>query len=74
MVLSTRRFLIPLKLKNVLKGRQFETLENIQKTVTNMLKTKPDEDFQRCYQKWEQRLHRCIAAQGNYFEGDKIDV
>ena len=39
-----------------------------------MLKIIPVEDFQRCYQKWEQRLHRCVAAQGNYFEGDNIDV
>ena len=37
--------------------------------VTDMLKTIPAEDFQRCYQKWEQRLHRCVAAQG-----DNIDV
>jgi hypothetical protein len=39
-----------------------------------MLKTKPLEDFQRCYQKWEQRLYRCVAAEWNYFEGDNIDV
>ena len=36
------------KLKNVLKGRHFGTLINIQKSVTNMLKTIPDEDFQLC--------------------------
>ena len=39
-----------------------------------MLKTVLVEDFQRCYQKWEQRLHRRVAAQSNYFEGDNIDV
>ena len=39
-----------------------------------MLKTIPVKDFQRCYQTWEQRLHRCVAAQGNNVEGDKIDV
>ena len=39
-----------------------------------MLKTIRVEDFQRCYQKSEQRLHRCVTAQGNYFEGDNIDV
>jgi transposase len=66
-------FLFP-KLKNVLKGRHFGTLENIQKSVTDMLKTIPVEDFQRCYQQWEQRLHRCVAVQGNYSEGDNIDV
>ena len=39
-----------------------------------MLKAIPVKDFQRCYQKWEQRLHLCIAAQGNYFEMDNIGV
>ena len=41
--------------------------------VTDMLKTIPVEDFQRCYQNWKQRLHQCAATQGNYFEGDSID-
>ena len=41
------------------------TLENIQNSVTDMLKTIPVEDFQRCY---EQLFHRRVAAQGNYFE------
>ena len=47
----------------------FRSLENIKKSATGMLKTIPVEDFQHCYQKWEQRLHQCVAAQGNYFEG-----
>ena len=48
--------------------------ENIKKSVTDMLRTIQVEYFQRCYQEWEQRLHRCVAVQGNYFEGDNIDV
>jgi len=44
---------------------------NIQKSVTDMLKTitllaKVGTT------KWE-HLHRCVAAQGNYFEGDNIE-
>ena len=66
-------FLFP-KLKNVLKERHSVTLEDIQKTVMDILKTIPFEDFQRCYQKWDQCLHRYVAAQGNYFERDDIDV
>ena len=69
-----RQIVIFPKLKNVLKGRHFGTIENIQKSVSDMLKTIPVEDFQHCWQKWEQCLHRCVAAQGNYFEGDNIDV
>ena len=45
--------------------------KNLVTSVTDMLKTIPVEDFQRC---WEKRLHRCVAAQGNYFEEDTIDV
>ena len=62
------------KLKNFLKGRHFEILENIEKKVTDTLKALSVVDFQHCYQKWEQRLHWCVAAQGNYFEGENNDV
>ena len=55
------------KLKNVLRGRYFGTLENIQKSATGMLKTILVEDFQCCYQKWEQRLHRYVTAQRELF-------
>ena len=72
--LSPCDFILFPKRKNVLKERHFETLGNIQKSVTGLLKIIPVEDFQRCYQKWEQCLHRCVAAQGNYFEGNNIYV
>ena len=42
-----------LNLKNVLKRRHLGTLENTQKSVTDMLKIILVEDIQRCYQKWE---------------------
>jgi len=58
------------RLKNHLKGRHFGTLDNIQKSVTDELKGIPAEAFQHCYEQWKQRLRRCVAAQGNYFEGE----
>jgi hypothetical protein len=27
-------------------------------------------EFQKCFQQWQPRLTKCIAAQGEYFEGD----
>ena len=65
-------FLFPW-LKNHLKGRHFGTSDNIQKSVTDELKGIPAEAFQHCYE-WKQRLRRCVAAQGNYFEGDNLDL
>ena len=66
-------FLFP-KLKFHLKGRHFGTVENIEKAVTDKLKAISVSDYQRCYEEWEQRLRSCVASQGNYFEGDKLDL
>jgi transposase len=63
-------FLFP-KLKFHLKGKHFETVDSI---VTDQLRALPLEDFQHCYWEWEQRLRRCVASQGNYFEGDIVDL
>jgi hypothetical protein len=48
-----------------LKGHHF----GIQKSITNELKGIPTEAFQHCYKQWKQCLRRCVAAQGNYFQG-----
>ena len=66
-------FLFP-KLKFHLKRRHFGKVENIQKAVTDQLKAILVSDYQRCFEEWEQRLRRCVASQGNYFEGEKLDL
>ena len=70
-------FLFP-SLKKCLKGRHFGTWNNIQKTATDLLKSIPASEFPRCYEecheKWEKRFRRCVASQGNYFQGDRLDV
>ncbi|GFG34094.1 hypothetical protein Cfor_05551 [Coptotermes formosanus] len=72
--LSPCDFFLFHRLKNHLKGGHFGTLDNIQKSVTDELKGIPTEAFQYCYEQWKQRLRRCVAAQGNYFEGDNLDL
>jgi len=57
-----------------LKALHFGTLDNIKKSVTDKLKGIPAEAFQHCYEQWKQRSRRCVAAQGNYFEGDNLDL
>ena len=66
-------FLFP-KLKFHLKGSHFGTVDDIQKVVTDQLRALLHEDFQHRYREWEQRLRRCVASQGNYFEGDNVDL
>ena len=57
-------FLFP-RLKNHFKGRHFDILGNIQKSVTDELTGIPTEAFQHCYEQWKQRFRRFVAAQGN---------
>jgi hypothetical protein len=72
--LSPCDFILFPRLKNHLKGHHFGTLDNVQKSVTDELKGIPAEAFQHCYEQRKQRLRRCVAAQGYYFEGDNLDL
>jgi hypothetical protein len=71
--LSPCDFLLSLKLKFHLKGRHFETMNNIQKVMTDQPRALPHEDFQHCYREWEQLLRWCMPSQQNYFEVDDVD-
>jgi len=55
-----------MKLK--LKGRQFDTIEEIQAKSQRMLDT-DRKDFQEVFQKWRW-WDRCLHVGGNYLEGD----
>jgi len=61
-------FLFP-KMKLKLKGRRFDTIEEIQAETQEVLDTLTEKDFQEAFQKWR-RWDRCLHAGGNYFEGD----
>jgi hypothetical protein len=57
-----------MKLK--LKGRRFDTIEEIQAESQRVLDTLTEMDFQEAFQKWRGRWYRYLHAGGNYFEGD----
>jgi histone-lysine N-methyltransferase SETMAR len=58
------------KLKNALKGQTFADLSDIQRNVKMLLRGIPENDPQDCFWQWHHRLMKCIASQGEYFEGD----
>jgi len=62
-------FLFP-KMKLKLKGRRFDTIEEIQAETQKVLDTLTEKDFQEAFQKWRRQWDRCLHAGGNYFEGD----
>jgi hypothetical protein len=57
-----------MKLK--LKGRRFDTTEEIQAESQSVLDTLTGKDFQEAFQKWRRLWDRCLIAGGNYLDGD----
>ena len=53
-----------------LKGCCYETTEEMKVSVMKVIDTLTQEDFHRAFQKLLERYNKCIAARGNYLEGD----
>ncbi|UYV62436.1 hypothetical protein LAZ67_2000571 [Cordylochernes scorpioides] len=60
-------FLFP-KLKAVLKGRHFDTRDDIIEKSPLALKSIPKEAYKNCFDNWEKRWRWCVEARGDYFE------
>ena len=54
-----------------LRGCLYETIEEIKEAVTKVIDTLTQEDFHGALQKLLEWYNKCIAARGDYFEGDK---
>jgi len=66
-------FLFPKWKKSSLKGRRFQTKEEIEENSIRDLRIVPQNTFQYASQKWNKRWERCIKSGGKYFKGDKFD-
>ena len=66
-------FLFP-KLKRPMKGRRYATIEEIKVASKEELNKITKNDFLKCFEDWKKRWHKCIISDGDYFEGDKIDI
>jgi hypothetical protein len=58
------------KLKIPLKGKRFESREDIIRNETDQLNMIPKEAFQKCFQQWQAHWKKCVHHQGDYVEGD----
>jgi len=52
------------------KGTKISGYWRYPKNVTTALKIIPQQQFHKCFQKWQERRTNCIVCQGEYFEGD----
>ena len=53
-----------------LRGCCYETIEEMKEAVMKVIDTLTQEDFHGAFQKLLERYNKCIAAGGDYFEGD----
>ena len=53
-----------------LRGCRYERIEEMKEAVTKVIDTLTQEDFHGAFQKLLEQYNNCIAAGGDYFEGD----
>ena len=53
-----------------LRGCHYETTEEMKEAVTKVIDMLTQEDFHGAFQKLLEWYNKCIAAGGDYFEGD----
>ena len=67
---ATCDFFLFVKMKLKLKGRCYDSTEQIHIKFQNVMKKLTQNDFQKCFQSWKSRWKRCISAKGDYLKGN----
>ena len=53
-----------------LRGCRYERIEEMKEAMTQVIDMRMQEDFHEAFQKLLERYNKCLAAGGDYFEGD----
>ena len=53
-----------------LRGCRYETIEKVKDAVTKVIDMLTQDDFHGAFEKLLEWYNKCIAAGGDYFEGD----
>ena len=70
---SVDSFLFP-KLKTPMKGKDCNTIEEINEKLKMQLLTIQKSALQKCFEDWKKRWYKCNISEGGYFDGDKIVI
>ena len=57
-------------MKKVLKGKHFADVGEVKQKTAEALKGIIIEESRNCFEQWKKHLDRCIASNGEDFEGD----
>lgn len=72
--LSPCDFFLYHMLNNRIKCHHFETIDDMQKGVTEALKDLTVKNFKTSFEEWQDRWKRCIRSDGDYFEEKKDNL
>ena len=53
------------KLKSSLKGKRFQTVDEIQENMMEQLMAIPTKDFVECFEQWKRHWENCVRSQGD---------
>lgn len=60
-------FLLPF-VKNEMRGERFTSSEMAVDTFKNHVSEIPSSEWENCFDKWFERMQKCINLEGEYFE------
>ena len=59
-------------IKKPVRGTRFNSRKEVMEKSKTALMAIPTIEFQKCFESWIKRWHKCVAVDGEYFEGDNI--
>jgi transposase len=62
-------YLFP-KIKSVLKGNHFVSVENMKVKTAGKRNSLKEQDLRKCFEHWQHRMELCVSLEGNCVEGD----
>ena len=62
-------FLFP-QMKKILTGKRFADEKEVKQKMAEELKGIKINEYKNCFERWKKSLDRCIASNGECFEGD----
>ena len=63
------------KVKMTVKGKSFESIQDVEPARTAQLQTLTKDDFQNCFRKWQERWDKCARSVGACFKvGINVNV
>jgi len=58
--------------EKTITGNVFNSRKEVMENLKTALMAIPTIEFQKCFESWIKRWHKCVAVDGEYFEGDNI--